>query len=215
MQHLREHKYNEELLAYESNVALRNLSIGEGKKKKNKNAVKPTDAAPKPPQVTQEEHLVRGRGQLCRGVFRMAVVAAELGYVSKAEIENTSWSKRFTQRFRAFEDLSSPPPLPFTDYANMVNIAINILELLSAAAVCFKKAKAHFDDAKKTAETFPHEPLLMDSLTALCKVCVAANVGIMRITAAEKEIKASPSAFKLSIERAYHPAVPVIELRKL
>ena len=138
--------------------------------------------------------MTRGAGQLCRALFRLSVVMSELGLVQKhsdrSQLAFTTWEMLFFQRFRLFSEITSPPPLPYTDFEAMLRGSFEITELLSAASFCFKKAKGFIDDAKKSGvsknegneNSFAHEALMLERATALLKTIVAGNVNIMRLS---------------------------------
>jgi hypothetical protein len=237
--HLREYKYAHDRIQYESQ-ALSRLSLeessspvakksnGKTKKKKAIDTISSSNnegngasnaSSLVPPKITvasQEELLVRGRGQLYRGLFRVAVAVADLGLIDKSDIEGTSWNKRFLHRFRMFEDIVTPPALPYSDYCDMLKTKIDATDLLNGASACFKKAKAYFDDAKKADMVYPHEAFLMDGVTSLTKVSVASSVSNMRMAGLVSALNVGgASKYLLVVERNYHPAIPVVEVKEV
>jgi hypothetical protein len=102
-------KYDKDCALYEFDVT--NL-------KNNKKINKKVPVAPVAPITSAEELLLKGKGHLCRGLFRLLYSGTELGLIESVENKYTTPSFRFSQRFRAFQTIHNPP---------MLKVNINIL----------------------------------------------------------------------------------------
>ena len=110
-----------------------------------------------------------------------------------------------------FNEIVSPPLLPYSDFDVMLKQKIEVEELLKAATMCYKKAKSLLDDAKKIESCFPHEDFIRESITSLLKVCVAGSVNNARISADLKALQ--KDTFKLLVECPYCPSLPIITIK--
>lgn len=207
IQHLAHYKFALEKHIYE--IEMHRLEKLPSNSKKEK--LKSLGAPPAPPIPSMEEHIILGHGQICRALFRVAVCASSLGFIHKDDIPFTSWELRFHQRFRMFNDVVSPPLLPYSDFDSMIQQNFEVQELLNAASMCFKKARSLLDDAKKIQISLSHEEFLQESVTSLLKVCVAGAVNNARISSDMKTLQRD--GFKLSVECPYCPSLPVISIK--
>ncbi len=131
-------------------------------KKKNK-------AKPLPPVPTKEpmgiyEFIIRGHSHICKGLFRMFIIAAELALVTKTENKYVSWDTRFTARFRGFESISNPPMLKYVDFVNLIENSrsqgesggkIDVSLVINSATESFNDAKKYFDEIRKFYKNNP------------------------------------------------------------
>ncbi len=172
--------------------------------KKNKNArevsvVPPVVAQPEQRDPTVEEHLCRGRGQMCRGLFRMLVVAHQLGLVDKVENRFMSWEARFALRFKAFKNVPQPPLLCYTDFLKTLlkgsqsgddlvfdadgevrdprrvgdaaaTVKIDAHAVVSGASVCFQNARKYFDEVRRSPATCLSDKQTQNRALVLTKV---------------------------------------------
>lgn len=162
---------------------LRQAEVKQGKKKKSKgkkesSAVDSTssalsaDSAMKPPEVilpTAEDVIHRGRAQLCRGIFRLALCCKQLGYLASPRNVYTSRHNLFLKRFGIFHEIVNPSPLTFQDFLNTINRdpqqqqsvsrieeandemthIFDVASVLQGAIACFQNARKFFDDVRK------------------------------------------------------------------
>ena len=192
---------------YESEIQRIEKLSSNSKKEKSKSL----PPHPTPPTPSMEEHIVLGHGQICRALFRVAVCASSQGLIHKDEIPFTSWELRFHQRFRMFNDIVSPPLLPYSDFDSMLQQKFEVQELLNAATMCFKKAKSLLDDAKKIQSCLSHEDFVRESITSLLKVCVAGSVNNAKMSSELKTWRRD--GYRLSVECPYCPSLPVITIK--
>lgn len=78
---------------------------------------------PAPVQPSLLEYHIRGRGYVCRGLFRMLFIAGELGLIDKRENRFMSWKQKFSLRFRMFEVIQSPTMLRHEDFLSTIENA--------------------------------------------------------------------------------------------
>jgi uncharacterized membrane protein YgcG len=84
-----------------------------------------------------EELLMKGRGMMCRGLFRLSAVAVNLhpiqgqgqgqgqgALLDKTEGRYGSWAVKFQHRFQAFAELSNPSPLKYQDFVAMGSLSL-------------------------------------------------------------------------------------------
>ena len=122
---------------------------------------------------TLDECMTLSRGYLCKGLFRTYVALSTVGLGVKPVNLYTTWEWRFTQRFRAFHCLSSPPPVTYEAFREVLQgaSADNSEAVLGAAAQCFKAAKATLDDVRTQGMAATHvDRLATSSLLSLLKV---------------------------------------------
>lgn len=151
-----------------------------------------------PPTLT--EMLMRGRGNLSRGLFRVSVIAVQLSLIDKTENRFMSWSTKFDTRFKAFQGVVNPPVLAYSDYLNtlvrgsssaggdlaeldITKLKIDVNTILSGATVCFQNARKYFDEvrrlpllAKGDAEVQNEALLLTKVRTRKCVLIVVTYV---------------------------------------
>lgn len=89
-----------------------------------KDSLKAKGILPPQPHImcTVEEYYTKGRGQLCRGIFRILYICAEFGLIDKTENKYMSWDWKFANRFRAFHSIQSPGMLSYADFMRTVGI---------------------------------------------------------------------------------------------
>ena len=84
---------------------------------------RPTPAPPPAePAMSLDETLQRSKGHLCKGIFRMLVVAHQWGLLSRRENKYTSWHWRFMQRFRSFNTILNPPMLSYDEFLRVLSM---------------------------------------------------------------------------------------------
>jgi len=185
--------------------------------------------APAPPDASAEELLYRGRGQQCRGLFRMLTAAVELEVIDKTECRYTSWSFRFDQRFRAFQSIPNPPLLHYSDYAAVVlngrdgtkgvgftDEKLDVQKIVYWAGLTFTEARKLLDSARKcnpskndVANTFAVE-IAASSLRST----VACGVGSASVGSLLKTIGSTNKSFidtlRISFDRSSSSIFPVV-----
>jgi len=117
-----QHKYIEQ--------RMKQIEVAQGKKGKAKAPGAAAAAAEQPPLVEPpemsepvisiEEIVVRSRGYVCRGLFRMFVLAQELGLVRRHDERYMSMANKFYQRFSAFQDVPHAPRVTYEDFVRVV-----------------------------------------------------------------------------------------------
>lgn len=211
---MRSQKYQLESLLYEEEKSAAACSSNSSNKKKKKSkdnqksiststTATPTTTISRQPvlqELTIEEQFIKGRGQLCRGVYRMCMLAEALGGIDKRETKYTTWNTKFSRRFNIFASLTNPPALSYSDFeratartiavtaASDINNtqkvnsteqrppAIELSNIVSGASQCFQQARKIFDDARKVIITnssgadISHNKYVQDSIVALTKV---------------------------------------------
>ena len=105
---------------------MKQLEVAGGKKGK----AKAPGAAERPPLlepvelsepiISIEEIVVRSRGHVCRGLFRVFVLAQELGLVRRHDERYMSMANKFHQRFSAFHNVPHAPRVSYQDFARVV-----------------------------------------------------------------------------------------------
>ncbi len=98
------------------------------KKGKKKSESVPDVGSLKPPTPllpTAEELSINAKGQICRGQLRMMFLIQALELIDRVEVPHTSWTKKFEQRFRAFQNIPNPPMLSFSTFQNVLNSGDN------------------------------------------------------------------------------------------
>jgi len=81
-----------------------------------------------------EETLQRAKGQLCKGVFRMLVVAHQWRLLERKDSKYTSWQWRFMQRFRSFQNIANPPLLQYDEFLRVLSMGMGASGAAAAAA---------------------------------------------------------------------------------
>jgi hypothetical protein len=160
--------YEQDMLnaAAEIDNSNKNKAAGgaKGKGKGGKSTAPPAvslPSRPPPSAQTAEELVIRCRGQVCRGVFRQMVVAAELGLVKTHESKYTSAEGKFQQRFRAFDTIRYPAMLSYEAFLMTLNNGkdngtglrekVDLALVSDNAAICFGIARQCVDIVRKTA----------------------------------------------------------------
>ena len=124
------HLYNISMEEYAANMMnLEVLAVANKEKKHGghvlSSSVSPPHQPPKKPDdpfSSIDEILQRARGHLCKGIFRLLVVANQWGLVVRKDNKYTSWQWRFMQRFRAFQNILNPPMLTFDEFIRVLFI---------------------------------------------------------------------------------------------
>jgi N-alpha-acetyltransferase 35, NatC auxiliary subunit len=131
-------------LRYELDISLYN----ESSKSKRTKGVPPQ---PLPPLA--EDMLMRGRGVLCKGIFRSAVLFKAAGIVNSRRHSFTNPEKIFERRFRLFQEVINPSPLSYQDFLGTVG-STSIHDqsskesLLNSSLLCFQNARKCLDEIK-------------------------------------------------------------------
>lgn len=153
-------------------------------------------------QYTCEELYVRGRGQLCRGVFRMVVAFSQLGLIREFDSAFTTQKIKFDQRFRSFAGIPYPSLLPFSEYLRTINNGkplpdssetaglvlansvppVDIQILVSTSLQCFQQGKKIFEALRKIPINSFMDTVCHESAISLMKVAVGNSVSTVRIT---------------------------------
>ena len=151
-------------LNYNTQVSNYELALKSNQDKKKKNKAKPLPPAPTKEPMGIYEFIIRGHSHICKGLFRMFIVAAELALVTKTENKYVSWDTRFTARFRGFESISNPPMLKYIDFVNLIENSrsqgerggnIDVSLVINSATESFSDAKKYFDEIRKFCKNNP------------------------------------------------------------
>jgi hypothetical protein len=163
-----------------------NKKKNNSKGSKDKSPV-PSSPAPNLPTpskrpLTVDEMMVSGRAQLCRALFRMAIVCGQVGLVDKAENRFMSWDCRFELRFKAFRNINNPPMLSHADFYRTVHsrgseqsqsaaeVPIDVHPVLTGAGVCFQNARKYLDEVRRMPVTHQADLLAQNKALVLTKV---------------------------------------------
>ena len=82
----------------------------------------PRPDPPSPPLPSVDETVQRAKGHLCKGVFRLLVVAHQWRLLERKENKYTTWHWRFMQRFRSFQNIHNPPMLSYEEVLRVVGM---------------------------------------------------------------------------------------------
>lgn len=153
---------------------------------------KPTP--PVEPEQSVDELLQRVRGHLCKGLFRLFVVARKWQLADSSESKYTSWNWRFAQRFRAFQSISNPPMLSHDEFLNVVSLGERgeddggketLRKIIQDAALCFSGAKNLMAEIKRCPAPTVGDRMYADLASPLLKVsfwCLLSLVSISCLT---------------------------------
>lgn len=122
---LRVGMYEEELGAYTRSLSDAGKKSGKSKGKNKAVSISETLEMPvKPvdPAISIDETLQRAKGHLCKGAFRLLVVANQWRLIVRKENKYTSWQWRFMQRFRSFQNIQNPPMLCYDEFIRVLNV---------------------------------------------------------------------------------------------
>lgn len=194
VERLREHRMQMDAEVYrqailDAETAKKNAVKAAGSKKKAKDAVKDvTVPIPKEVETSVSELLMKGRGHLCRGLFRVSVIALQLRLVDKTENRFMSWATKFDLRFKAFQGVVNPPVLAYGDYLNtlvrgsadaanadvthldITKLKIDVNTILSGASVCFQNARKFFDEVRRMTPVAAGDVEVQNDALILTKV---------------------------------------------
>ncbi len=190
---LRSLNYQLEMTLYEEKQAEYNSNIMNSKKNGKKNKMKMIE--PVPPKVIPayaEDFLNRGKGQLCRGLFRITLILKQLGFLKRHDSMHTSTGFIFDRRFRIFQEVINPTALTYGEFVYTINKdkpngneleysyteEANVLPIddvavvLQSAFTCFQNARKFFEEAKKSTPMTIDARCFSATVTGLMKVSV-------------------------------------------
>jgi hypothetical protein len=121
--------------------------------------------------ISIEEIVIRARGHVCRGIFRMFVAAHELNLLRRHDERYMSVGYKFQQRFLAFQGVPNPPPVTYEDFERTLRVSMGIsagwesdpsldvdcAPLIEGASICFSNARKYVDEIKKLMPGAPPE----------------------------------------------------------
>ncbi len=189
---LRTLNYNTQVINYE-------LAVKASQDNKKKSKTKALPPAPVKEPMGISEFIIRGHSNICKGLFRMFIIAAEVGLVSKPENKYVSWDTRFTARFRGFESISNPPMLKYVDFVNLIENSrsqsqtggkIDISLVINSAAESLNEAKRYFDEIRKFYKNNPSVQI-DDRYNEVCvrstRVALSNSINVTKIKALIQE----------------------------
>jgi hypothetical protein len=73
------------------------------------------------------EVLMRAKGCLCKGLYRVLILYTQMGLIDKPENPYMSWETRFDRRFKAFAAIHNPPRLALENFWKSFSSSSKIL----------------------------------------------------------------------------------------
>lgn len=125
-----------------------------------------------------EEFMLKGRGLLCKGIFRTIVLLKRLRAVDSNCSDYTLRSNVFLRRFKPFQEVLNPGPLNFEDFLKTVGGSeedtflnndqrkVELEALLDSSLLCFKHARSYFEEARKSNNGSNRDNLLIADMTS-------------------------------------------------
>jgi hypothetical protein len=172
--HIRENRYQLDYSLYEEKIrdaqkVLDHIQLMKRSKKYSKTKDRAKELAdataaglvlasepPAPLPTLPDEALTRAKGQICRAIFRLYVIAGKLGVfdvLKRIYPYGLSPSGRFDQRFQCFQDIINPPVLSLDSYFNTIDsqehTEVKLDDLLQSALICFQNAKKLLEEVKR------------------------------------------------------------------
>jgi hypothetical protein len=116
---------------------------------------------------SSKDSLVRGCGQVCRGLFRLVISCKLLHIIPSDSFGSsipsfTSNAMVFASRFKSFQEIINPNALSYHDYMSAISKDIDqltnsssnskasaALQVLNSSILCFQQAKTILDEARK------------------------------------------------------------------
>jgi hypothetical protein len=116
---------------------------------------------------SNKDSLIRGCGQVCRGLFRLVISCKLLHIIPSDDMANsatsfTSNAMVFASRFKCFQEIINPNALSYHDYMSAISKDIDqltnnssnskasaALQVLNSSILCFQQAKTILDEARK------------------------------------------------------------------
>lgn len=182
---------------------------------------------PSPIEPDTELLMIQGKGNLCKGLFRLFIVMNDIGVIQKRESRYTTTNFLFLQRFRAFQNICNPPMLQYSDYMKTIetgekNEDYDALKIITIANKCFGITKLIMDRIRHSPasnENNSIDEILRKSVMPLMKVSVASNVNSIRMEQLLKgmkdgDSKIDSSLLTMSFDRAHYNHYPIVEIKK-
>lgn len=167
-----------------------NIDTAKYKEKKSK--------GPEPTMIhpTSEDLLILGKGLLCRGIFRLVIVAKHFSLMKRLTNPYTPINTIFQNRFSIFTDVYNPTLLTFKNFINTLNsdedhdldyVKIdNPKQVLQGALTCFQNAKKYFEEARNIPSVLATSSAEYAKITStttidLSKVAISSIISITRL----------------------------------
>ena len=196
------------------------MKTGNDKKKKIEKPV------PIEPDI--ELLMIQGKGNLCKGLFRLFIAMNDIGVVQQRDSRYTTPGFRFLQRFRAFQNICNPPLLQYSEYVKTIEAGkehsedIDIFKVISNANKCFGITKLIMDKIRQSPtseEKNTIDEILRKSIMPLTKVAIASNVNTIRMEQLLKTMKngnskVDPLSLNFSLDRSHYHHYPIVEIKK-
>lgn len=239
---MRELRHQMRIALYESHKAeaeetLKTLSKGKNSKKSKqsskalKEAKKVLQQQPPPPlPVSVEEVAITARSQVVKGLFQVHLELLDSGVVHSLEDNSfASAGFRFVCRYKAFQWIHNPPPLPHSDFLKTRSqLAERTAEQnVQNALLHFKNIKDVVERVKYVAQemisgspsmrpiTILRNNQLIESASSLLKASVALSICCMRRVQTLQQKKAEnmdavvDKAYYVVLDRTHSACFPV------
>eukprot|EP00981_Chlorochromonas_danica_P000955 scaffold229_cov155-Ochromonas_danica.AAC.3 len=168
-----------------------------------------------------DEFILKGRGLLCKGIFRSVVLLKRLSVIDSKCSDYTLRSNVFLRRFKPFQEVLNPGPLSFEDFLKTVGGSegtvlnndqrkIELEALLDSSLLCFKHARSYFDEARKSSNGSNRGILLIGDTTSSVgdSVAVAYSLSLMKLK--QEGFSFESTLMPVTVNKSYHRHFPVL-----
>lgn len=190
---------------------------------KSKRHPQQTVSSPFPYTVFADDLVLKGRGFLCKGMFRVAILLKKLKLLTCPPL---SRAVVFSKRFAVFEEILSPSPLAYSDFVDTVYRGnefdlelVDSCALATSAATCFQNAKKCFDEARRSVAIADDSLAGLlggdkchDEAMALTKVAVAYSLELTKLSRSLQASPQQPVGGRVQWNHRYHPHFPVMAI---